>query len=145
MPRATGILFTSALTAGLALVGCGKNKVTQCNALVQVLNTGAQSLEKAEKSSADPESAASLRAVADAMEKTAADAEKAPVSLPELKKYSADYQAMAREVAKSAREMADAAEKKDSEKVAQANAALEKAAKQEEPIIEGLNKFCQAP
>ncbi len=134
---ATGILLGGA--------GCGQKKINECNALIQVINTGVQNLEKGGKFSGDPSGVGELKSMADAMDKVAADAAKVELTIPELKKYSTDYQAMAKEVAKAARDMAAAAEAKDANKINAAQAAMEKAVKQEDPLVDSINKFCQAP
>lgn len=130
----------------LALVtGCGQSKISECNALIEVINRGVQSLEKGQKAGSDPTVAADLKAMADAMDKVAADASQVKLTIPELTKYSTEYQNMAKEVAKAARDMSAAAEAKDPEKINAAQAAMEKAVKQEDPLVDGINKFCQAP
>ena len=86
--------------------------------------------------------------MADAMDKVAGDAAKVELTIPELKKFSAEYQSMVKEVSKAARDLAAASDSKDKDaggKVAAANAAMEKAVKQEDPLVDGINKFCQAP
>ncbi|HVY48413.1 MAG TPA: hypothetical protein VHB21_21140 [Minicystis sp.] len=138
-------LFGSALLL-VGAGGCGQKKVNECNALIQVINAGVQSLEKGPKLEGDPSNGvADLKAMADAMDKVAKDASKVELTIPELKKYSTDYQAMAKEVAKTAREMAAAAEAKDVTKITAAQAAMEKAVKQEDPLVDSINKYCQAP
>ncbi|EYF02019.1 hypothetical protein [Chondromyces apiculatus] len=133
--------------AGLLALGtgCGKSKISECNALIEVINKGVQSLEKGQKAGADPTGAADLKAMAEAMDKVAADAALVELTLPELQKFSGEYQAMAKEVSRAARDMATAAEAKDSDKINVAQAAMEKAVKQEDPLVDGINKFCQAP
>ena len=138
-----GVLSAVGIMLGGA--GCGQKKINECNALIQVINTGVQNLEKGGKFSGDPSGVGELKSMADAMDKVAADAAKVELSIAELKKYSADYQAMAKEVAKAAREMATAAEAKDANKINAAQAAMEKAVKQEDPLVDSINKFCQAP
>jgi enoyl-[acyl-carrier-protein] reductase (NADH) len=83
--------------------------------------------------------------MADTMEAVAADAAKVELTIPELKKLSQDYQTMAKEVAKAGREMVAAADSQDFAKVNTAKAAVEKAVKEEDPIVESINKFCHAP
>ncbi|HSO00615.1 MAG TPA: hypothetical protein VLS89_20125, partial [Candidatus Nanopelagicales bacterium] len=125
--------------------GCGQSKISECNALIEVINKGVQSLEKGQKAGSDPTVAADLKAMADAMEKVAGDASQVKLTIPELQKFSTEYQTMSKEVAKAARDMATAAEAKDPEKINAAQAAMEKAVKQEDPLVDGINKFCQAP
>ena len=131
--------------AGLLASGCGQKKINECNGLIQVINTGVQNLEKGGKFSGDPSGVNELKQMADSMDKVAADAAKVDITIPELKKFSTDYQAMAKEVAKAARDMATAAEAKDANKINAAQAAMEKAVKQEDPLVDSINKFCQAP
>jgi hypothetical protein len=129
----------------LAAAGCGQKKIAECNALVQVINAGIATLEKAPKSEADPTGVSDLRAMADAMDKVAADAANVPVTLPEMKKFSADYQKMARDIAKAERDLAAAAQDRDPARRSAAEAALDAAVKQEDPLVDSINKFCQKP
>ncbi|MEJ7727840.1 MAG: hypothetical protein WKG00_01350 [Polyangiaceae bacterium] len=133
------------LTDSVAGGAPARSKAAQCNALIQVVNSGVQNLEKGNTLSGDRTGAAELKAMANAMDKVAADAARVETTIPALTKYAADYQAMAKEVAKAARNMAAAAEAKDADKINAAQAAMEKAVKQEDPLVDRINKFCQAP
>lgn len=124
--------------------GCGQKKVSECNSLIEVINKGVQSLEKTPKTD-DPSGTKDLKSMADSMDKVADEASKVQLSIPELQKYSKDYQQMAKDVAKAARDMAAAVDEKDMAKINAAQAALDKAVKQEDPLVDGINKFCQAP
>lgn len=139
----------AALVAALGLVagasGCGQTKVSECNALIEVINKGVQSIEKGTKVGGDQGGSADLKAMADAMEKVAADAAQVKLTTPELQKFSTEYQAMAKDVAKAARELAAAAEANDHDKSNAAQEAIDKAIKQEDPLVDNINKFCQAP
>jgi hypothetical protein len=143
------LFVASAFCASLLAVGasgCGQKKVTECNSLIQVINTGVASLEKGPKLEGDPANGvADLKAMADSMDKVAGDAAKVELTIPELKKYSTDYQAMAKEVSKAAREMAAAADAKDVQKITTSQTAMEAAVKKEDPLVDSINKFCQAP
>lgn len=125
--------------------GCGHKKISECNALVQVINAGITGLEKAPKNEGDPTGVSDLQAMAESMDKVANDAKAVPLTLPEIKKLSADYQKMARDIAKAERDLADAAKAKDAPRRAAAEAALEAAVKQEDPLVDNINKFCQKP
>jgi ABC-type Zn uptake system ZnuABC Zn-binding protein ZnuA len=130
----------------LGAAGCGQKRVTECNGIIQVINTGVASLEKGPKIEGDPATGvADLKAMADSMDKVAGDAAKVELTIPELKKYSTDYQAMAKEVSKAARDMATAAEAKDVTKITSAQTAMEAAVKKEDPLVDSINKFCQQP
>jgi hypothetical protein len=121
-----------------------QTRVTECNALIQVLNSGLASLELGPK----PGSAngvGDLKEMADAMDKVARDAGKVELTIAQLKRFSGDYQAMASDVSKAARAMAAAAEVKDMQKLTTSRTALEAAVKKEDPLVDSVNKFCQAP
>jgi len=138
-----GLFLVGGIVAGTAV--CGQKKVTECNSLIKVINTGVQSLEKGSKAADDPSGVVELKAMADAMDKVAGDAAKVELTVPELKKFADDYQKMAKEVAAAAREMATAADEKAPAKVSSAQERMEKAVKEEDPLVDGINKFCQDP
>lgn len=129
----------------IALSACGQSKITECNALVGVLNTGAQDIHaRTNAITSKPEAIAEYKALAEAAEKVAENASKVEVRSPELKKLSSDYQTTMREFAKAARDIA-AAEAKDISKMNAAANAIEKVGKEEEQLVADINKFCQAP
>jgi hypothetical protein len=137
---AFGVVTLAALGAS---TGCGSKKHTECSALVGVINQGIGSLEKGQKQEKnDPSGTVELRAMADTADKTADDASKLELSLPETKGIAQRYAAMAKDVAKAAREIADAAEKKDLDRIAKGRQALTAAVEKEDPIIQELNKLC---
>jgi len=138
---------TAAVLIGLAAAtaGCGQRKIAECNALVQVINTGVVSLEKAPKNESDPSGISDLRAMADAMDKVAADAGNVQLTMAELKKLRDDYHKMAKNIAKAERELAAAAEARNTARRTVAEATLEAAVKQEDPLVDQINKYCQTP
>jgi hypothetical protein len=140
--RAAASAAVLLVAAAGAVVGCGPSKVAECNRLVEVVNTGVASLDQGMKATSDPTGVANLRSMAEAMEKAAADAEKVELTIAELKDYSKRYQTMARDVAKSARDMAAAVDAKDNAKMTAAQNAMENAVKTEDPLVESINKFC---
>jgi hypothetical protein len=135
------LLLATALL-GLSLVSCGPSRVAECNRLVAVVNLGVTSLDQGMKATNDPTGVAELRSMADSMDKAASDASKVELSIPELKDFSKRYQEMAKEVARTGREMAAAVDAKDTAKIASSQVEMEKAVKSEDSIVEGLNKFC---
>jgi len=145
----TESLMSCAIVALALLVGtagCGQKKINECNQLIEVINKGVDSLNKASKTNSnDPTGTADYKTMADTMDAVAADAAKVELTVPDLKKLSQDYQAMAKDVAKAAREMVAAADSQDFAKVNTAKAAVEKAVKQEDPLVDNINKFCHAP
>lgn len=136
-------LFAGALILGG--LGCGQKKIEECNSLIQVINTNVASMKKGLTGQDVDGGVKELNAMADAMDKIADDAAKVELSTPELKKFGADYQAMARNIAKAERDMASAAAAKDSAKLMAAQTQLDQFSKQEEPLVAAINKFCQAP
>jgi hypothetical protein len=129
---------------GAATAGCGQKRITECNAMVRLINEGVSTVEKLPKNEADPSGVSDLRAMADAMDKVAADAESVQLTLPELKKLRDDYQKMAKDIAKAERELAASALDKDTTKRTAAAATLDAAVKQEDPLVDQINKYCQA-
>jgi hypothetical protein len=143
----------------VAACGCGQKKLTECNALVTVINAGVVSLEKAPRNEADPTGISDLRAMADAMDKVGAAAAAVQLTTPELKKLRDEYHKMAKDIAKAERELAVAAqelaaagqERDPARKTAAertrstAEGALDGAVKQEDPLVDQINKLCQAP
>lgn len=139
--------FAAAASMLLAVTtaGCGQKKVTECNKLVEVINGGVLSLEKAPKNESDPTGIADLRAMADAMDKVANDAGSVQLTVPELKKLRDEYHKMAKDIAKAERELAAAAEERNAARRSAAEGTLEAAVKREDPLVDQINKYCQAP
>ncbi len=138
--------LASIALAVVALSGCGPSKVAECTELNTKINQGVEKIEKTTTGKGDQEaSPADLKAMADTMDKIAEDLSKAKTTIPELKEYSKKYQEMSKTIAKAARETATALEAKDPEKVTKAQDSLEKATQPEEALVEGINKFCEAP
>jgi hypothetical protein len=127
--------------------GCGEQKkIKECNALVGVINTGVDKIQSVTRSAPDGGAAvAELRALATEMDNVAAEAKKVEISLPELKKFSDEYQALATELAKAARDLAEAVDNVDMEKMAKAQGEMDSVVKREDPLIQALNEFCRAP
>lgn len=124
---------------------CAQPKVTECNALVDVLNKGAKDIhERTNAITSKPEAIAEYKALADSAEKVADEAAKVDIKNPELKKLASDYETALREFAKAAREIASA-EAKDIAKMNAAANAIEKVGKEEEQLVGDINKFCQTP
>ena len=140
--REAKILVLCLLAA--AASGCGQKKITECNAVVQVINSGVVALEKAPKTESDPTGVTDLRAMADAMDKVAADAASVQLTLPKLARLRDDYHKMAKDIAKAERELASAAQDKDAARRTAADGALDAAVKQEDPLVDQINKYCQA-
>jgi methyl-accepting chemotaxis protein len=127
-------------------VGCGQSKIAECNSLIEVLNKGAQDIDKGTKAvAANPMATGEYKQLADSADKVAESASKVELKINELKKFSSDYQAVMKEFAKTARDTAAAVEAKDTAKMTAAANAMERVGKQEESLINDINKFCQAP
>ncbi|WP_437642297.1 hypothetical protein [Sorangium sp. So ce854] len=120
-------------------------KTAECNALIGVINEGVQNLEKGAEAGAGQDASGDLRAMADMMDKVAADAARLELTIPELQEFSREYQAMARDTARAARHLATAADANDVEGSNAAQAAIERAIGREDPLVDTINQFCQAP
>jgi outer membrane murein-binding lipoprotein Lpp len=131
----------------LPLSGCGeRKKVTECNALVAVINEGVEEIQRGASTAPDGgPGAGELRTMAETMDGIAAKAAKLDPSEVELKKLSKDYEAMAKDIGTAARELATAFEKVDETAMRTAQEKMEKAVQKEEPLVESINKFCRKP
>jgi methyl-accepting chemotaxis protein len=143
--RRSLLALSCMLAFGVWVTGCGQKKVTECNSLIEVINRGVESLEQGRKAAGESGGVEELRAMADAMDKVAEDAGKVELTLEELKAFSGEYQGMAKEVSQAARDLAKAAEEKDAKKINEAEDAMHTAVKAEDPLVDRINKFCQAP
>ncbi len=132
------------LPALLVLVsGCGATKQNECTALIEVVNAGLKDLENGQQQAKnDPSHSAEVRAMAAAMEQAATKTAELSFTIPELREIAQRYQTMAKNVAKFARDIGDASDKKDMDALGKARTALNDALKQEDPIVDDLNKFC---
>ncbi len=131
----------------VTLSGCGSHqKVKECNAFVTVINSGVDRVTKTINTAPDSGAAVNeLRTLAEEMDAISAEANKIPLSLPDLQKLSERYQTMVTDIAASARELATAVDNVDRENMTKAQASLNQAVKREGPLVEELNKFCQTP
>jgi len=141
-----------ARAAGLALLlalplACGdRRKVEECSALVTVVNDGIEKVIKITGGTPDEGAAVNeLRSVATEMDGVAQRAANVELTLAELQQLSSDYQAMVKEVAAGSRELADAVDNVDSEKMKQAREKIAKAVAREDALVEQVNRFCQTP
>ena len=141
----TLLRFVAAALVCAGACGCGQKKLTECNALVQVINAGVVNLERAPKNETDPSGISDLRAMADSMDKVAGDAASVQLTMPELKKMRDEYQRMAKDIAKAERELASAAQERDTARRGTAEGTLDAAVKQEDPLVDQINKYCQGP
>lgn len=146
---------TLALVLGGPLLGgCGGATTSpagpaagkECSALVTVINDGIDKLIKITSATPDGGAAATeLRAVAREMDGVAQQAAAVELTLAELQQLSGDYQAMVEEVAAGSRELANAVDNVDSEKMKQAREKIAKAVAREDALVERVNRFCQTP
>lgn len=126
------------LVAVLFVAGCGK-KGPECESLVKVINPAVEKMNKAtgvkqEKNDALIQQAKDIAGIASG---TASGLAALPLTVPELKKFSADYQAMAKEISAAASTTADVLKRAD-----EAAKASEKADKQTDEAGEKLVKGC---
>src|SRR5262245_55369972 len=94
------------------------------------------------KARATPQPGDELRMLAAALEKTDEEASRVELTVPELQGARSEYLAMVRAVAKSARDIADAAEAKDVAGIAKGQAAMEEATRLEDAVVNRINRIC---
>lgn len=131
--------LAAALALVLAAAGCSSPKRDECRALSTLINATADRVDEAQASPLDP---SGLKALADVLEKSAAEADALKLGVPELAKHAKDYAALQRDVAKAAREMAAAGEASDQPRAEAAGQALEKLVANEPKLMADVNKLC---
>ena len=112
---------------------------TECGKLVYVLTTGDRALQAAFPKEND---VTALNRYADTIDRVRADAARVPLTVPELKAASAEFQSLKREEARATRDMIQAIEAKDVTRAGQADAAMDKALGQERIVATGIYRFC---
>lgn len=137
------LLYSFPLVLAATLSACSAAKKNECGTLVNVINAGLEQLENGQQQRKnDPTGSVELRAMATVMDQAAQSAAQLSLSTPELKTLANRYEAMTKEIARTARELADAADKKDLDRLSKAQNALNDALKLEDPLVDELNKFC---
>jgi hypothetical protein len=126
-----------------------ERKLAECNALIEVINTGVAALEGAPQSSSrtmrsSQPAVDDLTVMAAMMEEIASAAAKVQVTTPELERLSGEYQTMARQVGAGARALITAARAHDAAGVQAAHETVKRAAAREDPIVDEINEFCQS-
>jgi hypothetical protein len=114
--KAAALLLVAALSAA-----CSSPKREECRALTTLINASADRFDKGQASVLDP---TGLKALAD------------------VQQQAKDYASLVRNVAKTARAMAAAAEGGDLEKAKAANTEMEKLVADEPKLIAAVNKVC---
>jgi len=141
-----GLALLVLLTA--VLLGCGKlNKGKECNAFIDKVNASLPEIQKAANSDSEDlkASAAAMKKVADLYDKLGNDIGSQDIGTDELKKFATEYKAMCAKASSAARKVADAFETSDLAKAETAKKELDEVEKQEDTLVDNINKFCQAP
>jgi hypothetical protein len=132
--KAAALLLVAALSSA-----CASPKREECRALTTLINAGADRFDKSQASVLDP---TGLKALADVLEKAATEAEALKLTAADVQQQAKDYASLVRNVAKTARAMAAAAEGGDLEKAKAANTEMEKLVADEPKLIAAVNKVC---
>lgn len=135
---ARALVLVLGAIAALA-IGCGSPRRDECRTLSTMINATADRVEKAQASPLDP---SGLKALADALDKSAGESDALKLTVPELQKQAKAYAALTRQVAQTAREMAAGGEAGDITKAEAANQAMEKAIANEPALLAEVNKLC---
>ncbi len=134
----------------VAFLGCDK-KIPECESIVKVISPSSEKLKKAAAAPTEtPEQMTTqLLEIAKVSTETATDLAKLKLTVPELQKFSTDYQAMAKDMADASTEVANLQKKFESADAAETAVKLKSSfekvdsvQKREGPLIDGLSKFC---
>ncbi len=138
--RGTGALGSLLVAVAVLFgAGCASAKREECRTLSSMMNQTADRVDKAQASALDP---SGLKALAEALDKSATEADALKLTMPELQKHAKAYAALNRDVAKVAREMAAAGEAGDRAKAEAAGEAMEKVVANEPKLVAEVNKLC---
>jgi hypothetical protein len=134
---------TTLLGAVLLLAACSK-KAPECDSITKTINPVANKLEKTGAAMDKTEDPAvlvkSMNEMGQVCDGAAADLAKLPLTVPELQKFSTDYQGLMKDAAGAARSTADLAKT-----LAGADAASTKNTKDIETTTDRLTKACANP
>jgi hypothetical protein len=137
--RLRGLLALALSVLLTAAAGCASPKRDECRAVTTMMNVTAERIEKAQATPLDP---GGLKALAEALDKSAGAADALKLSVPDVQKQAKTYAAVMREVAQTARDMAAAGEALDKTKAETAGRAMEQAVAKEPPVVAETNKIC---
>ena len=122
------------------------NKVSECNAMIDVINETVKKLDvAATNTSSSATGLEGYQAMVNVMDEARLKLAKLSLQDARLRGYSKEYQKMAMDVVKSSRVLISAAETNDLAGVRKGKEAVEAAVKAEDPLIDGINQYCHAP
>jgi hypothetical protein len=133
LTRATVALGATAIAS---LCGCD-GRVSQCNRLIQVINTEQEPL----KGTAGAEPAA-LRKLADVLEELASKVEGVEIADEKLVQFRTDYAAMVRELGAVSRQTATHLESDDPSKATESAKQMSTFGARETELVENINQYC---
>lgn len=139
MHRTTHTMAAAAIAVGLAawgLAGCKAGRISQCNALITVINE-----EQGKHKDLKGESPDELKKLADALDATAKKIGEVELNDPKLQEFREDYKKMAGDLAKAARDAAAAGEDRD--KLEKAIKTMQSIGPREDKLVNDINAFCQ--
>ena len=145
MHRRFGFILLS-----VGFFGCDK-KIPECESIVKVISPSAERLKKvtAEPTDTPEQMTAQLQEIAKVSTETASELGKLKLTVPELQKFSTDYQSMAKDMADASTEVANLQKSFDSadaletaKKLKGSFEKMDSVQKREGPLIDGLSKFC---
>jgi len=117
--------------------------MTECNALIGVINKAVDDLNHVAQTSPGSSATDDYKVMADTMDRAANGIAEVELRDERLQRFAQEYETMARQVAKSARALNAAVEAGNLAKVGAAKADVEKAVQKEDPLVDAINKYCQ--
>jgi hypothetical protein len=132
--------LAAVLGAALSLLGCD-SKTRQCNRLIGVINKEQEPLKKEPPKLDDP---GSLRTFGDTLDGVAKQVSTVELKDEELGGFRDNYAKMAKDLAKVARDMANAVEAKDVAKQSESGKTMSTFEGRENELVGGLNGYCQS-
>lgn len=128
------VLGLMALTCGLALYGCGENKISQCNKIVTVANKA--------KSLAVPKDSSGFVQLSENIDQIRVEVQAIAIQDSKLKEQQIQLSGMYADISQSLKAQVKAIEAKDKSAVDKAKQDLGAAASKESDIVDRLNALC---
>lgn len=126
----------SLVVVACGLVGCKAGRISQCNALITVINE-----EQGKHKDLKGENPDELKKLADALDGTSKKIGEVDLTDEKLRAFRDDYKKMAEDLAKAARDAATAGE--DREKLEAAIKTMQSIGPREDKLVNDINAFCQ--
>lgn len=132
---------TTAFIIGLLTTSCSETRQSQCKKLITVANQAVQEVQTIIKENPNPDGTAYLN-MSKTVERAKTDMVAIALSDEQLRTFQQRFTGMYSAIGASARALATAVDKQDSQAAESAQKVFEAATEQEEPLVNEVNAYC---